>query len=366
MIPSSIYRDLLKPAPYRLAIIDDTPIQEPQTQVSKHVKQIKEVSKPTRKENKPTRKENKPTMKENKPTKIPTATASRAPTTPGTTDAILDSLISDLRASSPTVTIESIVENIPLTLRVLTDKNGIVHDTSTVALICARKHIHRYFIRDICDAPATLKCPTCASGGKFMIALRELVEDCLGVPFVLTEPDKRRDTTVSSNEYHNPMIGIVIACIRDRGEDCISELRGTSILKIYRTTSVNKLKRTLQKLLTHPTLTDRQRTNIAAMVPSARLSLNQSERGLNGSQFIKIHHGRSAAKQPRSATTPPPRRRNTYIRDKLPYSSELANNSSIYGQQTSDSIVVLANSDTLCLENCVLDMFTEDGERNFT
>jgi hypothetical protein len=144
----------------------------------------------------------------------------------------------------PEITIESISAMVKEPLMPLRDINGIVHDTSTIAIKCAHGHIHKYFIKDILkDNGTSLKCITCSSGNKFMIMVRELAENILGLPFALN--DKRIDSEANSIEYINPVIKLVLACSRVSGNDCAIKSGDYILMKLHPTTSLKKVKESL-------------------------------------------------------------------------------------------------------------------------
>lgn len=146
---------------------------------------------------------------------------------------------------APEMTIDGIIPLIKPPLAPLKDARGYIYDVSTIAVVCPRKHVHKYYIKDIMvSAP---KCLTCSSGNKFSATVRELIENTFGAPFILNE--KKIDVESNCVEYINPQIKIAVSCCRIAGEDTAAENTGVVLVKLHPTTSLKKIKESLYILL---------------------------------------------------------------------------------------------------------------------
>jgi hypothetical protein len=167
--------------------------------------------------------------------------------TPRSTVKVSESKITPAVAT-PEITIDIIAAMIKQPLTPIKDANGFVHDESTIAARCPRGHIHKYFLKDIiADSGANTRCHTCSSGNKFMIMTRELMENTLGVPFILAE--KRLSGDINAIEYSNPMLKITIVCGRTPGVNNVIWANDYLVVKLHPTTSLRKIKDSLHKLL---------------------------------------------------------------------------------------------------------------------
>lgn len=135
------------------------------------------------------------------------------------------------------LTIDDIVE-LSRPLEAIRDNIGYVHDNISIILRCCKMHIHKYFISDI--AKGKIKCTTCTMGTARTRMIREFVEECTGIPFVIVP----LANTVAMTEYINPVTNMTIRCTRARNE-CVYD--GGIILYIY-SNSVNKIKKIIESV----------------------------------------------------------------------------------------------------------------------
>lgn len=225
--------------------------------------------------------------------------------------------------TAPARGIDSAIELIKPPFTAVKDSNGYVHDAATLAAKCDRGHIHKYFLRDIKAAAGIAKCATCSVGTKFMITVREAAEKALGLPFIVSNTKIEPD--VNSTEYINPIINVVLSCVRASGIDESKAIGPTTFIKIHTTTSARKINESLHKFLTPCTLTDDQRAGVAKLVSC---------------KIVK---------------TTPLRKKKVVHKDALPFTQQLADLNITAGKNINPVLarmqLNIVDDNMLCLEN---------------
>lgn len=103
------------------------------------------------------------------------------------------------------MSISDIIALIPPGLSPVQDAHGYITDKSTIALKCIRGHVHKYYLSCVSD----ISCVTCGFGTKFIKFAREILEDMIGVPFIVNSEDN----------FINMNVRITMTCHRTSGTD---------------------------------------------------------------------------------------------------------------------------------------------------
>ena len=120
-------------------------------------------------------------------------------------------------------------------------------DASTMVIKCVRGHLHKLYIKDIESARGQIKCITCSTGSNFVMMTREIVENTLEAPFVLS--NRKLDYDVKAVEFINPLLKICIVCTPVRGDDSISTVGEFTVIKFRQTESAARVKNTFLNAL---------------------------------------------------------------------------------------------------------------------
>lgn len=144
------------------------------------------------------------------------------------------------RSAQQSMTIDDIVALLPANLYAVKDDRGYIADKSTMALICTRKHIHRYYVSSVCSA-LDLKCLTCSWGTKFIKMARETLEDTIGAPFIVTDDNNFK--CVARN------VIIMATLHKVSGIDSCESGVNPIHIHIYKTESRKKIVRSIMRFL---------------------------------------------------------------------------------------------------------------------
>jgi hypothetical protein len=163
-----------------------------------------------------------------------------------------------VRAADSQITIDQIAAMVTEPLVPVRDANGLIHDKSTLVARCASGHLHKYGLKDIVDANSAgmkyNKCTTCSAGNKFSTMVRTLLEQTLGMPFILADVSLL-SANASENtrvEFTNPILKINVVTFNKNKDLMGNPLADTSVrieeyllIKLHTTTSLKKLKESL-------------------------------------------------------------------------------------------------------------------------
>ena len=216
------------------------------------------------------------------------------------------------------ITIVDYINLIKPPFSAVADANGYIHDSATLAVVCDRRHIHRYFLNDIAKNSGITSCYTCSAGNKTTSVIRQVFEDILEIPFMVL---KNKIIPTSVIEYYNPIIKVIVVCSRD--EKVIVTKPEWLICQVKLTVSKKAIKQIIRDEL-GSILTEKQR---GVVIPS------------NGK-------------------TPVPLREKSQ-KSSLPYSMELIHQQSytigMIGDNLIKQLAANDNQSSLFLENCAQD-----------
>jgi len=195
----------------------------------------------------------------------------------------------------------------------------IVYDDTMMALSCPRRHIHKYFLKDIVDTDGKIKCETCDGTSKEAIFIRETAESLLKIPFIL-----------SDKCFKNISARISLITYRYSGKNSYEKTESGLIIYLYKTISELRIIRTILEALES---TDDD--SLRQMAERARIALEAGD-GSFKSKNIKKAFSRPKKK--------------FFTKDNLPYTPEMAE---IKESQTKSRPGMIISDDILCLENSI-------------
>lgn len=162
---------------------------------------------------------------------------------------------------------EDVIKVLPEGFSAVSDASGVVHDGVTIAILCPKKHMHKYKMRSLVTSK-TIKCITCAAGPAFPRTCREIAEEIFGAPFVFTPCD-----TPAVSEYRCPIYKITLICEHGAGFDSFTHDDITRVIRIGKCSEA-KIKPAFWRLLSatdiRAGLTQGQQKRVDAIAPAVK------------------------------------------------------------------------------------------------